>query len=69
VGAAIFWVVLSLTDTLLRGAVEQGWITFMSTTQVGQVRFMLVGVALMLLMTFRPQGIFGDARQIALTAH
>ncbi|NLT56159.1 MAG: branched-chain amino acid ABC transporter permease [Actinomycetales bacterium] len=68
VGAAIFWVVLSLTDTVLRGAVDEGWLTFMSTTQVGQVRFMLVGLALMFLMIFRPQGIFGDPRQIALDA-
>jgi neutral amino acid transport system permease protein len=68
VGAAIFWVILSLTDTLLRGAVSEGYLTFMSTTQVGQVRFMLVGLTLMLLMIFRPQGIFGDPRQIALDA-
>jgi branched-chain amino acid transport system permease protein len=29
---------------------------------------MLVGVALMLLMIFRPQGIFGDKREIAINA-
>jgi branched-chain amino acid transport system permease protein len=29
---------------------------------------MLVGMALMLLMIFRPQGIFGDRREIALDA-
>jgi branched-chain amino acid transport system permease protein len=38
----------------------------MTTTQVGQVRFMLVGLALMLLMIYRPQGIFGDRRELAL---
>ena len=27
---------------------------------------MLVGLALMLLMVFRPQGIFGDRREMAL---
>jgi branched-chain amino acid transport system permease protein len=68
-GAAVFWVVLSLTDTVLRGAVNAGAITFMSTIQVGQVRFMLVGLALMFLMIFRPQGIFGDRQQLALDAH
>ncbi|TNM64586.1 branched-chain amino acid ABC transporter permease [Streptomyces sp. NP160] len=68
VGAAIFWVVLSLTDGLLRGAIGAGWIPdgLMTTTQVGQVRFMLVGLALMLLMIYRPQGIFGDRRELAL---
>ena len=37
-------------------------------TEVGQVRFMLVGLALMLLMIYRPQGIFGDKRELALDA-
>ncbi|MGA0865815.1 MAG: branched-chain amino acid ABC transporter permease, partial [Candidatus Nanopelagicaceae bacterium] len=36
--------------------------------QVGQVRFMLVGLGLMLLMIFRPQGIFGDRKELALDA-
>jgi neutral amino acid transport system permease protein len=30
------------------------------------VRFMLVGVALMALMIFRPQGILGDRKEVAL---
>jgi neutral amino acid transport system permease protein len=30
------------------------------------VRFVLVGLGLMLLLIFRPQGIFGDRREIAL---
>jgi neutral amino acid transport system permease protein len=29
---------------------------------------MLVGIALLLLLVFRPQGIFGDKREIALDA-
>ena len=40
----------------------------MDTQQVGAVRFMLVGLGLMLLMIFRPQGILGDKREIALDA-
>jgi branched-chain amino acid transport system permease protein len=70
VGAAIFWVVLSLTDNVLRGLTSNGlmpeWL--MTSTQVGSVRFILVGVALMLLMIYRPQGIFGDRRELALDA-
>ena len=70
VGAAIFWVVLSVTDNLLNQLVRYGYMpeAIMSGTQVGQVRFMLVGLALMLLMIFRPQGIFGDKREIAINA-
>jgi neutral amino acid transport system permease protein len=70
VGAAIFWVMLSLTDNVLNQAVSAGIVpsAIMTGTQVGQVRFMLVGIALMALMIFRPQGIFGDKREIALDA-
>ncbi|MFC3687514.1 branched-chain amino acid ABC transporter permease [Aquipuribacter hungaricus] len=69
-GAVILWVTLSLTDTLLRGAVSAGYIPtwLMDGVQVGQVRFILVGVALMLLMTYRPQGILGDRRELVLDA-
>ena len=70
VGAAIFWVVLSFTDNFLRQAVAEDLIptAIMSGTQVGIVRQMLVGLGLMLLIIFRPQGIFGDKREIALDA-
>jgi len=70
VGAAIFWVALVLIENVLIQAVGAGYIpdAIMSSTQVGQVRFMLVGLALMLLMIFRPQGIFGDRRELAIDA-
>jgi len=70
VGSMIFWVVLSLTDNVLNEAIDAGYISssVINNTQVGQFRFMLVGLLLMLLMIFRPQGIFGDRREIALDA-
>ncbi|HEV2070965.1 MAG TPA: branched-chain amino acid ABC transporter permease, partial [Acidimicrobiales bacterium] len=68
VGSMIFWMLLSLTDNVLRAAVREGHIpaAIMSGVQVGQVRFMLVGLGLMLLLIYRPQGIFGDRREIEL---
>jgi branched-chain amino acid transport system permease protein len=70
VGAAVFWLVLSLTDNVLNQAIDAGYIStsIMTGNQVGQVRFILVGVVLMLLMIFRPQGIFGDRKELALDA-
>jgi neutral amino acid transport system permease protein len=70
VGAMIFWVVLSLSDNVLNEAIDAGYISpsVINNTQVGQFRFMLVGLLLMLLMIFRPQGIFGDRKEIALDA-
>jgi len=70
IGAAIFWTLLSLTDNVLNEAINAGYIssTIIDNTQVGQFRFMLVGLLLMVLMIFRPQGILGDRREIALDA-
>jgi neutral amino acid transport system permease protein len=67
VGAMMFWVVLSLTQSILSGLIESGVITWLSTIQAGQLRFILVGVALMLLMIFRPQGVFGNKKELAFS--
>ncbi|MEZ0071775.1 branched-chain amino acid ABC transporter permease [Planotetraspora sp. GP83] len=68
VGAAIFWLLLILVKTGMEEAVNNHVITFISVNQVGPINFMLVGLGLMLLLIFRPQGIFGDKREIALDA-
>jgi neutral amino acid transport system permease protein len=69
IGAMIFWMFMSFTDNVLRQAVENDRIpdSILEGVQVGQVRFVLMGLGLVLLMVFRPQGIFGDRREIALT--
>ena len=58
VGAIIFWVTLSLTNGLLTLGIAADILPIASIQQ-GPIRFILVGVALMLLVIFRPQGIFG----------
>jgi len=59
---------LSFTEGVLRQAVDQDYLPdwLISGVQVGQVRFILVGVGLCLLLVFRPQGIFGDRNEMAL---
>jgi branched-chain amino acid transport system permease protein len=64
-GAMTFWVILSLTQGILFGLVDSGIINFMSVTQVGQIRFMLVGLLLMLLVIYRPQGILGNKKEMS----
>lgn len=64
-GAMTFWVILSLTQGILFGLVDSGIITFMSVTQVGQIRFMLVGLLLMLLVIYRPQGFLGNKKEMS----
>ena len=68
VGAAILYAILNFTDIFLRNSVADGWMPewLMTGTQVGQVRFMLIGLALVLLAAFRPQGIFGSKEEMAL---
>ncbi len=68
VGAIIFWFLLVFIGQMLNNAVAAGYISqsILSTSQIGQVQFMLVGLGLMLLMIFRPQGIFGDKKELAL---
>ena len=69
-GAMIFWFLLVFVEQTLRQAVAAGYVPewLIGVNQVGQIRFMLVGLGLMLLMIFRPQGIFGDRKELALDA-
>jgi neutral amino acid transport system permease protein len=64
VGSMIFWVLLSLTEGVLQGLVNVGVITFLSTDQIGPVRFILIGLGLIALVVFRPQGIFGNKKEL-----
>ncbi|MER7500210.1 branched-chain amino acid ABC transporter permease [Nonomuraea pusilla] len=68
IGSMIFWVLLVLVYGVLSEAVAAGYIPFMTSIQVGPVRYILVGLGLILLLVFRPQGIFGDKREIAIDA-
>jgi branched-chain amino acid transport system permease protein len=40
----------------------------MTSQQASLMRFIFLGLGLMLLMIFRPQGIFGDRRELAIDA-
>ncbi|MEU6778850.1 branched-chain amino acid ABC transporter permease [Nonomuraea angiospora] len=68
VGSMIFWVLLVFIYGVLTEAVGAGYITFMDTNQVGAFRYIIVGLGLILLLVFRPQGVFGDKREIAIDA-
>ena len=72
VGSVIFWFMITVlgiffsqstagSDPLIPASI-------MTETQASLMRFIFVGLALMLLMIFRPQGIFGDRRELAIDA-
>jgi branched-chain amino acid transport system permease protein len=70
VGAIIFSTFFVFLENVLFQAVGAGYIpdSIMNSNQVGVVRQIGVGVLLMLLMIYRPQGIFGDKKELALDA-
>ncbi|QBX56859.1 branched-chain amino acid ABC transporter permease [Nocardioides seonyuensis] len=72
VGAVLFWGILSaIGSVLVRLASGDNPIippSLMNSDQASNVRFMIVGLVLMLLMIYRPQGLFGDRKEIALDA-
>jgi neutral amino acid transport system permease protein len=62
-GAVLFWVVNAFLASLLPQMASAGLLP-MTDKQAATVVFIVVGVALMLLVIFRPQGILGDKREM-----
>ena len=69
-GAVLFIGLFVLLENTLVQAINAGFIpeAVMNSNQVGIVRGMLVGLGLMLLMIFRPQGLLGDRKELAIDA-
>jgi ABC-type branched-subunit amino acid transport system permease subunit len=71
-GAIIFWFLITGLGTFFNQATRgpdpliPTWI--MDSQQASLMRFIFLGLGLMLLMIFRPQGIFGDRRELAIDA-
>ncbi|MFD4420739.1 branched-chain amino acid ABC transporter permease [Agromyces sp. NPDC058484] len=65
VGSIVFWVLLSFFSGFVARAVNAGWFPFMTQVQAGQLRFILVGIAIMLIVVFMPQGILGNKKELA----
>lgn len=59
VGAVVYWFILDLFD----GVLNNLWFE-VSNTQTGAIRLALMGMGLMLLMIFRPQGILGSKKEM-----
>lgn len=70
VGSMILWAILSFTSAFLRDATSGAdpliSREIINSGDVGVVRLMLVGLLLVLLMAFRPQGMFGKREEMAL---
>ncbi len=67
-GALIFWFFLNGLDLFFDKATNDNIIPdwLMNGDQASLMRLIILGLVLMLLMIFRPQGIFGDRRELAI---
>ena len=63
-GSIIFWVLQAFIGNVMPALVAAGILPFMTTIQAATVRFILTGIALMLIVIFRPQGILGNKKEL-----
>lgn len=68
VGALVFQFLFFTIDAFMASAqAEVDWVgNLLSPSDAGQIKLVVVGVALMLLMVFRPQGILGDPNEVMI---
>jgi branched-chain amino acid transport system permease protein len=60
VGAIVYWFVLSFLNSILVQLLgNEGWGPI-APSDTGSIRYILIGVALVLLLVFRPQGLLGS---------
>ena len=62
VGSCLLWVVLTFIKELMRSTIPE---TVISSNQVEALGWVIMGVALMCLVVFRPQGLLGDRKELA----
>jgi branched-chain amino acid transport system permease protein len=70
VGAITFWFLINVLDLFFSAATDGKDplipVSIMTSEQASLMRLIFLGLALMLLMIYRPQGIFGDRRELAI---
>jgi neutral amino acid transport system permease protein len=66
IGPIVLWFFLSVTDGVVRGLDGMGLLPFISGGELGAVRHALVGLVLVVLIVYRPQGILGDRREMLI---
>jgi neutral amino acid transport system permease protein len=63
IGAVIFWVLMAFLDNVLPQLANDHIIP-LTNIQAAVFRYILVGVGLMAIVIFRPQGIFGNKKEL-----
>ena len=63
-GSVIFWVLQAFLTNFLPALTQIGLLPGISSQQAATLRYILVGIGLMLIVIYRPQGILGDKREL-----
>lgn len=61
-GSVVMWVALTLIRGFMRGVIPT---TVITSSQVEAIGWIIMGVVLMCIVIFRPQGILGDRKELA----
>ena len=67
-GSVLFWLIMAFLSVVLPGLASAGILPGISGIQAGVLRYILVGVALMLIVIYRPQGILGNKKELTFNA-
>lgn len=69
-GAVVFWFVVLFAEGILREGIREGAIPewLLTSQQFAAVRFVIVGLMLIALMIWRPQGMFGKREEVMIGA-
>lgn len=67
-GSVLFWFIVVGFDALLRSMIANGLLPFLDSGDIGAIRLSVVGLGLLLLMVYRPQGILGRREEMVLDA-
>jgi branched-chain amino acid transport system permease protein len=62
-GGMVFFVMFLFLRNLLQGLESAGILPFISQDQANQIPFVVMGITLMLLVIFKPQGFFGNKKE------
>jgi neutral amino acid transport system permease protein len=69
VGSILLWFLITASESFLREAITSGFLgldSIFEPRDVGPLRFVLVGLLIMLLVIFRPQGVLGSREEAML---